>query len=60
MRYFGKVFVQFKEEDKWSLAAIAWYKYLVARFLWGVIGSATSDKDFRHVPRSKVVYEKRG
>ena len=60
MRYFfGRVFVEYWDNDRWNLSALLWYKYLLGR-IWGVIGSAGSDKDYRHVPRSKVHYVKKG
>lgn len=59
MKYFGKVFVEFWDHNnrKWCLAAIPWHHYLYGYFV-GVIGSQKSDKDFRHVPRNCIRFEK--
>lgn len=57
MRYFGRVFVEFRDENgKWRLSAVKWWQYLLMR-LWGYCGSADTDPyeyDYRHVPRNKV------
>lgn len=57
MKYFGKVFVEFWDGNCWGLSTIPWYKYLLGR-LCGGIGSAGSDKDYKHVPRSNIRFEK--
>lgn len=58
MNYFGKIFVEFWDNDKWNLAAVKWWQYLLMR-LSGVCGSATADTRFyncRHVPRKNVTF----
>lgn len=57
MKYFCKVFVEFWDGNTWALSALPWYKYLIGR-IWGEIGSANSDKDYKHVPRSNIKFER--
>lgn len=59
MKYFGKVFVEYWDGSCWGLSALPWYKYLIGRYLFGAIGAASSDSDYRHVPRSKIKYGKK-
>ncbi len=57
MRYFGRVFVEFRDENgKWRLSAVKWWQYLLMR-LWGYCGHADANPyeyEYRHVPRSKI------
>lgn len=53
MRYFGKIFVEFWDGNKWNLAAFWPHQYLYGR-ITGIIGSRSSNKDYRHVPRSMI------
>lgn len=56
MKFFGKVFVEFWDGDKWQLSAVSWWYYLLARF-YGICGGATSDPlkyNYRHVLRKNV------
>lgn len=58
MKFFGKVFVEFWDGDKWQLSAVSWRYYLLARF-YGICGSATSDPlkyNYRHVLRKNVSF----
>jgi hypothetical protein len=60
MRYFGKVFVEFWDGNKWRVSAIWFWQYLLMR-LWGYCGSATSnrsDYDFRRVSRKNIIFQK--
>lgn len=57
MKYFGKVFVEYLDGDKWNLSMLQWYQYIYGR-LFGIIGCHNSNKDFRHVPRNMVKYTK--
>lgn len=56
MKFFGKVFVEFWDGDKWQLSAVSWWYYLLPRF-YGICGSPTSDPlkyNYRHVLRKNV------
>ena len=58
MKKWYEVYVEFWDNDagKWSLSAISWWKYLLARW-WGICGSASSDErdyNFRHVLTKNV------
>ena len=56
MKFFGKVFIEFWDGEKWNLSAIWWQQYLIARFL-GICGSATSNPieyNYRHVSRKNI------
>ena len=33
MRYFGKIFVEFWDGEKWNLSAVKWWQYLLMRLL---------------------------
>lgn len=57
-RFFGKVFVECWDGEKWGLSAVKWWQYLLMR-LWGYCGDADADVRFynyRHVPRNKVTF----
>lgn len=59
MHYFGRVFVEYWDGQKWGLSAIKWWQYLLAR-LWGYCGSSTADARFynyRHVPRKNIIFK---
>jgi hypothetical protein len=55
-KYFGKVFVECWDGEKWGLSAVEWWQYLLMR-LWGYCGDENADirfYDYRHVPRKKI------
>ena len=57
-KYFGKVFVECWDGEKWGLSAIEWWQYLLMR-LWGYCGDENADVhfyDYRHVPRKKITF----
>ena len=57
-KYFGKIFVEFWDGQKWGLSAVEWWQYLLMRLL-GYCGSSTADTrfyDYRHVPRKNITF----
>lgn len=57
-KYFGRVFVEHWDGDKWNLSAVKWWQYLLMRY-WGYCGDANADTRFydcRHVPRKKIKF----
>ena len=57
-KYFGKVFVEHWDGQKWGLSAVKWWQYLLMR-LWGYCGDANADVrfyDYRHVPRKNITF----
>ena len=55
-KYFGKVFVEHWDGQKWNLSAVKWWQYLLMR-LWGYCGDVNADVRFyncRHVPRKNI------
>ena len=57
-KYFGKVFVEHWDGQKWGLSAVEWWQYLLMR-LWGYCGDADADVrfyDYRHVPRKNITF----
>lgn len=59
MSYFGKIFVEFWDDNRWNLAAVKWWQYLFMR-LSGVCGNSTADIRYyncRHVPRKNISFD---
>ena len=54
--YFGKIFIEFWENDKWNLSAVWFWEYIIMR-LWGYCGCKNSlEYNIRHVPRNQIKF----
>lgn len=56
MHYFGKVFVEFWDNNEWKLSAVWFWQYWLMR-LWGYCGGIGASKaryNYIHVPRKNI------